>query len=172
MLDTLAVPFVAPEDLAEEEQREETITEAVNDAVGRLPEKMQTVINGCDLGGNTFVEMAEEMGVTKQRVSQIRSDAIKRMRTDEALKVAYLGDTIERLEDKQYDRKGIGAFGHTNRSVVEDAVIRNETVVELKQVYEKKKEAYENSNQALIDRIVKARGYSPELVAKLQAAFA
>ena len=94
------------------------------------------------------------------------------MRTDEALKVAYLGDTIERLEDKQYDRKGIGAFGYTNRSVVEDAVIRNETVVELKQVYEKKKEAYENSNQALIDRIVKARGYSPELVEKLQAAFA
>ena len=38
--------------------------------------------------------------------------------------------------------------------------------------HEKKKEAYENSNQALIDRIVKARGYSPEPVAKLQAAFA
>ena len=172
LLDTLAVPFADPDEIADQQQHEETLCEVVHDAVGRLPDKMQAVINGCDLGGNTLIEMANEMGLSKQRISQIRYAAIQRMRTDEALKVAFLGEAVERLEEKQYNNKGIGAFRHTNRSVVEDEVLRNERVDELKQRYEKKKTAYENSNQATIDRIVKARGYSPELVARLQRAFA
>ncbi len=50
------------------------------DAVGLLPERHRTVVVGYFLEGRTSLELAESLGVTESRISQLRSEALLMLR--------------------------------------------------------------------------------------------
>lgn len=60
------------------EQRERTTY--VRDALACLPERLKEVVVGYFLDGQTSAQLAERLGVTESRVSQMRTDALKLMR--------------------------------------------------------------------------------------------
>jgi RNA polymerase sigma factor FliA len=60
------------------EQREQA--RYVRDAVTCLPERLKEVVVGYFFQGHTSAELAERLGVTESRVSQMRTDALKLMR--------------------------------------------------------------------------------------------
>ena len=70
------------------EQRE--TARYVLDALACLPERLRTVVSGYFLEGRTSAEIAEELGVTESRVSQLRSEALLLMRT--GIESQYAGD--------------------------------------------------------------------------------
>ncbi len=49
-------------------------------AIALLPERHRTVITGYFLAGRTSLELAETLGVTESRISQLRSEALAMMR--------------------------------------------------------------------------------------------
>lgn len=51
------------------------------DAVATLPERLREVVEGHFHRGETNVQIAERLGVTPQRVSQLRSEALRVLRT-------------------------------------------------------------------------------------------
>ena len=60
------------------EQRERATY--VRDALSCLPDRLKEVVVGYFLQGQTSAELAERLGVTESRVSQMRTDALKLMR--------------------------------------------------------------------------------------------
>jgi len=48
-------------------------------AIERLPEREQQVVLRYDIQGGTLRDIAEELGITESRVSQIRTGALKRL---------------------------------------------------------------------------------------------
>jgi len=60
------------------EQRE--TARYVMDALACLPERLRTVVSGYFLEGRSSGDIAEELGVTESRVSQLRSEALLLMR--------------------------------------------------------------------------------------------
>jgi RNA polymerase sigma factor for flagellar operon FliA len=60
------------------EQRERTTY--VRDALACLPERLKEVVIGYFLDGQSSADIAERLGVTESRVSQMRTDALKLMR--------------------------------------------------------------------------------------------
>jgi RNA polymerase sigma factor for flagellar operon FliA len=61
------------------EQRERATY--VRDALSCLPDRLKDVVVGYFLEGQSSAELAERHGVTESRVSQMRTDALKLMRT-------------------------------------------------------------------------------------------
>jgi RNA polymerase sigma factor FliA len=59
----------------------------LRDAVAALPERHRQVVQGYFLDGRTSQEIAEELGITQSRVSQLRADALEMMR--EGLEAQY-----------------------------------------------------------------------------------
>lgn len=64
--------------LEELEQRERD--NYVQDALDSLPDRLREVLVGYFLEGRTSADLAEELGVTESRVSQMRSEALKLVR--------------------------------------------------------------------------------------------
>src|SRR5207248_680658 len=60
------------------EQRE--TARYVHDALGCLPERLRVVVTGYFLEGRSSGELAQELGVTESRVSQMRSEALLLLR--------------------------------------------------------------------------------------------
>ena len=60
------------------EQRERTTY--VRDALACLPDRLKDVVVGYFLDGESSAELAERLGVTESRVSQMRTEALKLMR--------------------------------------------------------------------------------------------
>lgn len=52
----------------------------LHDAIHLLPERMRAVVVGYFLEGQTSADLAEQLGVTESRVSQLRSEALTMMR--------------------------------------------------------------------------------------------
>lgn len=52
----------------------------LHDAVGSLPERLQKVVLGCFFEDRPMRELAEELGVTESRISQLRAEALKMLR--------------------------------------------------------------------------------------------
>lgn len=52
----------------------------LHDAVNSLPERLQKVVFGCFFDDRPMRELAEELGVTESRISQLRAEAIKMLR--------------------------------------------------------------------------------------------
>jgi RNA polymerase sigma factor for flagellar operon FliA len=53
----------------------------LGDALRLLPERLGAVITGYFIDGRTSADLAEELGVTESRVSQLRSEALAMLRT-------------------------------------------------------------------------------------------
>jgi RNA polymerase sigma factor for flagellar operon FliA len=65
---------------ADEELETRELHAYVRDAVAVLPERLRVVIEGYFFGGRTSEEVAQELGVSISRVSQLRSDALEMLR--------------------------------------------------------------------------------------------
>jgi RNA polymerase sigma factor for flagellar operon FliA len=52
----------------------------LHDAVKSLPERLRTVVFGCFFDDRPMRELAEELGVTESRISQLRTEALKMLR--------------------------------------------------------------------------------------------
>lgn len=77
---TLAAIVVHTEgDPLEELERRERDS-YLHDAIHLLPERMRAVVVGYFLEGETSADLAEQLGVTESRVSQLRSEALAMMR--------------------------------------------------------------------------------------------
>jgi RNA polymerase sigma factor for flagellar operon FliA len=77
---TLAAAVLDPgaDPLEELERRERN--SYVEDAVRSLPERLRAVLVGYFLDGRTSAELAEDLGVTQSRVSQLRTEALTLVR--------------------------------------------------------------------------------------------
>ena len=71
------------------EQRERATY--VRDALSCLPDRLKEVVVGYFLEGQTSADLAERLGVTESRVSQMRTDALKLMRA--GIEAQYSDDT-------------------------------------------------------------------------------
>jgi len=80
------VDAAAPDPLRRVEQRERH--GYVRDALALLPERLRTVVVGYFLEGRTSAELAEELGVTESRVSQLRSEGLALLRAGIAAQYA------------------------------------------------------------------------------------
>ena len=69
--------YVDPSTQLEERER----AAYLRDALALLPERLQIVVTGYFLRGRSSAELAEELGVTESRVSQMRSEGLALMRT-------------------------------------------------------------------------------------------
>ncbi len=52
----------------------------LRDAIEVLPERLQVVIRGCFFEDRPMRELAEDLGVTESRISQMRAEALKMLR--------------------------------------------------------------------------------------------
>jgi RNA polymerase sigma factor for flagellar operon FliA len=71
------------------EQRERATY--VRDALSCLPDRLKEVVVGYFLEGQTSADLAQRLGVTESRVSQMRTDALKLMRA--GIEAQYSDDT-------------------------------------------------------------------------------
>ncbi len=74
--DLLPASGPTPVDLVE--QREQIAY--LHDAVAHLPERLRTVVEGYFFGDRPMAEIAEELGVTESRISQLRAEAVVLLR--------------------------------------------------------------------------------------------
>jgi RNA polymerase sigma factor for flagellar operon FliA len=70
--DMLASHIPGPEAVVEHRER----VGYLQDAVAQLPERLRTVIEGCFYDERPMAEIAEKLGVTESRVSQMRAEAL------------------------------------------------------------------------------------------------
>lgn len=75
----------------------------LRDAVAALPDRHRQVIQGYFLDGKTSQRIAEELGITQSRVSQLRADALEMMR--EGLEAQYRPRDPERPVGRVARRK-------------------------------------------------------------------
>jgi RNA polymerase sigma factor for flagellar operon FliA len=68
--------YVDPSTQLEERER----AAYLRDALALLPDRLQAVVSGYFLEGRSSAELAEELGVTESRVSQMRSEGLALMR--------------------------------------------------------------------------------------------
>ena len=87
LVDVLADPVTLEPD-ADVEVRE--MRGYLRDAVGLLPERHRAVIVGYFLEGRTSLELAQYLGVTESRISQLRSEALIMLR--EGIEAQYDGN--------------------------------------------------------------------------------
>jgi RNA polymerase sigma factor FliA len=67
---------LTPEAVIVERERQSYL----HDAVHSLPERLQKVVLGCFFEDRPMRELAEELGVTESRISQLRAEALKMLR--------------------------------------------------------------------------------------------
>jgi RNA polymerase sigma factor for flagellar operon FliA len=72
------IDSTAPDPLRRVEQRERY--GYVRDAVGLLPDRLRAVVVGYFLEGRTSAQLAEDLGVTESRISQLRSEGLALLR--------------------------------------------------------------------------------------------
>jgi RNA polymerase sigma factor for flagellar operon FliA len=67
---------VTPIDVIEQRER----ISYLHDAVAKLPEKLRAVVEGYFFGDRPMAEIADELGVSESRVSQLRAEAVQLLR--------------------------------------------------------------------------------------------
>jgi RNA polymerase sigma factor FliA len=74
--DALAAPGADPGDVLLRRERKAYLV----DAVAALPDRLRTVIVGCFFEERAMLDLAEELGVTESRVSQMKAEALALLR--------------------------------------------------------------------------------------------
>lgn len=94
----------------------------VREAVERLQSHQQrTVIDLCDLQGEPYQAAAEALGVSVERVRQIRGAALKKLRNDTTLQENAKADIEQRTP--YYEHVTVKKFQTTHTSATEKAVL-------------------------------------------------
>lgn len=75
-VDTLCAPGIGPEGAVMHAERLEYLA----DAIAELPERLAVVVRGYFLEERPMAELAEELGVTDSRISQLRAEALVLLR--------------------------------------------------------------------------------------------
>lgn len=79
--DERAVPVGAAGSVGPAEAVESAeLNDLLEEAVGGLPEPLRAVVEGHDLGGRPMQEVADELGLSAARVSQLRNEALLALR--------------------------------------------------------------------------------------------
>lgn len=73
--------LVAHQQTAEEIVEHNELVEHLGDAVEHLPERLRAVVVGYFLEGRPMLEIAQELGVTDSRISQMRAEAVTMLRS-------------------------------------------------------------------------------------------
>lgn len=99
-----------------------TLQEYVRAAVERLQNRQQrTVIQMCAIEGRPYSEAAAALGVSVERVRQIRQAALRSLRKD---KILYRNSRADiELKTPYYARVTVAAFNTTHTSATEKAVL-------------------------------------------------
>lgn len=89
----------------------------LRDAIGLLPERHRLVVVGYFLEGRTSQELADFLGVTESRISQLRSESL--LMLQEGIEAQYLADTPDPCEvtGRVARRKATYAKGIADASV-------------------------------------------------------
>lgn len=74
--ETLASPALSPEQAIEHQERLAYLAEAI----AELPERLRIVVEGYFLAERPMAEIADELGVTESRISQLRAEAMVLLR--------------------------------------------------------------------------------------------
>lgn len=92
----------------------------LRDAIGLLPERHRLVVVGYFLEGRTSQELADFLGVTESRISQLRSESL--LMLQEGIEAQYLSDTPDPCEvvGRVARRKATYAKGIGEASVFAD----------------------------------------------------
>ena len=108
----------SPEPSNELESRE--LHGYLRDAVALLPERHRLVVVGYFLEGHTSQDLADFLGVTESRVSQLRSEAL--LMLQEGIEAQYVADTPDPSEvtGRVARRKAVYAKGIAEASVFAD----------------------------------------------------
>ena len=80
------------------------------------------IVQGCDLDGKPFRVIAAELGVSAERVRQLRNRAHSALKSDKRLRAYAERLTLDDLT-RFYAHKGVAAFHRDNTSVTEAAAL-------------------------------------------------
>lgn len=105
------------------------------DLLERLPERERLILWRHDILGDRLHEIADDLGVTESRVSQIRAVALDRLRGDRPMEEAPAREaappapTVDyRLTDREIQVLAEVADGHNNRTIAERLLLSEETI--------------------------------------------
>jgi RNA polymerase sigma factor for flagellar operon FliA len=104
--------YIDPSTQLEERER----AAYLRDALELLPERLQAVVTGYFLQGRSSAELAEELGVTESRVSQMRSEGLALMRAGISAQYTDTADDDEPQSGRAAGRRAAYAAALSNRS--------------------------------------------------------
>lgn len=108
---------------AEEKVFTEELHRALEDALAMIPESEATAIRSCFFDGQPQTAVAEQMGVSFQRVGQLRNSGLNHIRTSfSRTKLEQFLDTATDF----YRKSSISRFNRTLSSVVEELALYRE----------------------------------------------
>ncbi len=100
----------------------------LRDALELLPERLRVVVSGYFLQGRSSSELAEELGVTESRVSQMRSEGLALMRTGIAAQYEDAPASAEPECGRAATRRAAYADALSSRSSYADRLTRRTPV--------------------------------------------
>jgi RNA polymerase sigma factor for flagellar operon FliA len=104
--------YIDPSTQLEERER----AAYLRDALELLPERLQAVVAGYFLQGRSSAELAEELGVTESRVSQMRSEGLALMRAGISAQYTETAHDDEPQSGRAAGRRAAYAAALSNRS--------------------------------------------------------
>ena len=112
--------YVDPSTQLEERER----AAYLRDALALLPDRLQAVVSGYFLEGRSSAELAEELGVTESRVSQMRSEGLALMRAGFTAQYSDSPVDEEPQSGRAANRRAAYAAALSSRSSYSDRLSR------------------------------------------------
>lgn len=117
--------YVDPSTQLEERER----AAYLRDALALLPDRLQAVVSGYFLEGRSSAELADELGVTESRVSQMRSEGLALMRAGITAQYSDSPIDAEPETGRAANRRAAYAAALSNRSSYADRLSRRTGIV-------------------------------------------
>lgn len=110
--------------LADAENRlyQAQLREAIDKALDEIPERQALIVRRIDLEGKTLADAGEEIGLTYQRVSQLRKQAYRHLQYDKGLR------SFVELNTNYFLHVGTSHFNSTHTSSTEQLALRRITL--------------------------------------------
>lgn len=141
--ETSSAPFVEIEDNSEHE----AISKTLHEEIGKLPERQQEVINGYYFDSKTFTAIAQELNLSKERISQLHKKALKTLKNPRILR--RLQDDLGYSSYKLYNGHNNVEYIATERAYLE-SIAEQEQLTE-EEAYQKRCEDFDKRFQAFLE---------------------
>ena len=129
----------------EDQVFQDEIKKVVNDAVDQLPQKQSYVIRARYLEDASQVQVASEMNLSSQRVSQIEKEALKKLSAMELL---------QQIHDEVYGYDSHLAYGITVKKAVDNHTSSTEMLAMKRLEYEEKYARQQNKLNNIFDELL------------------